>query len=60
MSGGSGLIISREALRRLVKHAFTLKKNCMPDGQGKTKINDKQNIKTQEVNAFHNIRVGPI
>ena len=35
MSGGPGLAVSREALRRLVTQAFQLQPNCMPDGQGR-------------------------
>ena len=34
MSGGSGLVVSKEALHRLVTQAFTRTKDCMPDGEG--------------------------
>ncbi|XP_013416651.1 glycoprotein-N-acetylgalactosamine 3-beta-galactosyltransferase 1 isoform X2 [Lingula anatina] len=34
MSGGSGLVLSKEALRLLVTKAFFLKPSCIPDGTG--------------------------
>ncbi|XP_023932353.1 glycoprotein-N-acetylgalactosamine 3-beta-galactosyltransferase 1-like [Lingula anatina] len=33
MSGGSGIVISREALRLLVTKAFPLRPTCIPDGE---------------------------
>ena len=35
-SGGPGIILTRESVRRLVTKAFKLKKDCMPDGQCKS------------------------
>lgn len=34
-SGGAGVVLTKEALKRMVRLAFRKGLNCMPDGQGK-------------------------